>query len=239
LVAEPIALSALKKAISGLNKLETLALPASMLITDDGSGEDWPTSLTKLQVGGRLDRQKMPSFRWPPNLLFLAFCGCENLTPEILESTLINEQLYTTLTRLEIHNSNRQMFVDRDSAILGELLDLIALRIPIDLLYRLLLLPAFDPMGPPMPIRELELTAPYDKDFATESLPEELCKALKLNLSRVCGLGISRACLGMIPESTHAKIDKWVWKNIDQCPEDELDSVFELGFYVVDLEPPC
>ncbi|KAJ5774050.1 hypothetical protein N7457_008946 [Penicillium paradoxum] len=239
LVVEPIALSALKKAISGLNKLESLELPSSMFITDDGSGEDWPPNLKYLQVGGRFDAEAMPSFRWPPNLASLTLCGSENLNAFVLENILINEQLCTTLTSLTIHRSNREMFAERSSGILGALFALKSLRIPIDLLYGLLILPAFDPRGSPTPIRELELTAPYDKDFTTVILADDLCKALKMNLSRVCGLGISPGCLEIIPESSHAKIDKWVWKNIDQCPEDELDSVFDLGLYVIDSEPSC
>jgi hypothetical protein len=181
----------------------------------------------------------MSSFRWPANLVSLSFCGCEDLDTSALEQILINDQLRTTLIQLTIHRSNRGMFDVGPSAILSELLSLKSLRIPAELLYDLLLLPAFDPMGSPTSIRELELTAPYDENFATNIDPDDICKALNMNLSRVCYLGISPACLGVIPEASHAKIDKFVWKNIDKCPEEELDSLFDLGLVVMDKEPLC
>lgn len=237
LVAEPIALSALKKAISSLNKLESLELPSSMFITDGGSGEDWPHNLKSLQVGGKFDIEAMSSFRWPKNLISLTLSGCDNLSSFVLENILINEQLCTTLRSLTISRSNREMFADRPSGILEALFTLKSLRIPIDLLYGFLILPAFDPKGSPLSIRELELTAPYDANFATVIDTDDLCRALKMNLARVCALGISPGCFEIVPESSHAKIDKWVWKNIDQCPEDELDSLFDLGLYVLDAEP--
>ncbi|KAJ5551097.1 hypothetical protein N7535_000961 [Penicillium sp. DV-2018c] len=210
-----------------------------MFITDDESGEDWPTSLTDVQVGGAFVRQEMTSFRWPQNIEELALCGCENLTPEVLECIFINEQLSTTLTRLAIHGSNRHMFADRDASSLARLRNLKTLQIPIDLLYRLQLLPASDTFSPLIPIRELELTPSYDNDFTSKFVVEDLCRALRLNLSRVCSLGISLECLELIPESTFGKIDKWVWKNIDRCPEEELDSIFELGVYIIDPPALC
>lgn len=239
LVAEPIPLSAIKKAITSLDKLESLDLSSSTFITDDGSSGDWPPNLTCLQVGGQFDVEKMSSFRWPANLISLSFCGCEDLDTSVLEQILINYQLCTTLIQLHIHRSNREMFEEGPSEILSELIALNSLRIPVDLLYDLLLLPAFDPMGSPTSIRQLELTAPYDEDFAMEIDPDDICKALNMNLSRVCYLGISPGCLEVIPEASHAIIDKFVWKNIDKCPEEELDSLVDLGLVVMDREPRC
>ncbi|KAJ5188732.1 hypothetical protein N7491_005052 [Penicillium cf. griseofulvum] len=238
-VADPIPLSALKKATSGLDKLKTIELSPSMSITDDGSTDDWPPNLKLLKIGGKFDIEQMSSFRWPPNLVELTLCGCVDLDTSVLEEILINEQLSTTLERLTIHRSNREMFEEGPSGILSTLVALECLRIPVDLLYDVLILPAFDPIGSPMPIRELELTAPYDEDFSTVIDPDELCKALKMNLSRVCYIGISPDCLDIIPEASHAKIDKWVWKNIDKCPEAELDCLSDMGLVVMDSEPSC
>lgn len=217
--------------------MESLELPSSTFITDDGSGEDWPPNLKYLQVGGKFDIETMSSFRWPKNLEGLTLSGCDNLSSFVLENTLINEQLCTKLRSLTISRSNREMFADRPSGILEALFSLKSLRIPIDLLYGFLILPAFDPKGSPLSIRELELTAPCDANFAVAIDTDDLCRALKMNLARVCALGISPDCLGIVPESSHAKIDRWAWKNIDKCPEDELDSLFDLGLYVIDSEP--
>ncbi|KAG0159475.1 hypothetical protein PDIDSM_6997 [Penicillium digitatum] len=237
LVAEPIPLSAIKKAISSLDKLKLLQLSSSTFITDDGSSEDWPPNIEHLQVGGQFDIEKMSSFRWPPKLIGLTFFGCEGLDTSVLEKILLNEQLCNTLTRLTIHRLNREMFEEGPSDILSALVALKSLRIPVDLLYDLLILPAFDPMDSPISIRELELTDSDFDNFATEIDPDDICKALKMNLSRVCYLGISPGCLEVIPEASHAKIDKWVWKNIDKCPEEELDSLFDLGLVVMDKVP--
>jgi hypothetical protein len=148
----------------------------------------------------------------------------------------MNEQLRTTLTKLTFHRLNRKMFEEGPSEILSALIALKYLRIPIDLLDDLCILPSFY-QAPPMSIRELELTAPYDENFSTEIDTDGLCEVLKTNLSRVCYLGISHACLEIIPEASHAKIDKWVWKNIDKCPEEELDALFDMGLNVMDPEP--
>ncbi|KAJ5399132.1 hypothetical protein N7465_009621 [Penicillium sp. CMV-2018d] len=238
-VAEPIPLSAIKKSINSLDKLRSLELSSSMFITDDGYSADWPPNLECLKVGGQFDVEKMSYFRWPRNLIRLTLCGCENLDTPVFERVLMNEQLCATLTKLTIHRLNREMFKEGPSQILTELVDLHSLQIPIDLLYHLLILPAFDPGDSPSSIRELELTAPYDENFFMEIDPDHICKALKMNLSRVCYLGISPGCLGVIPEASHAKIDRFVWKNIDKCPDEELDSLFDLGLVVMDKEPLC
>ncbi|KAJ5384447.1 hypothetical protein N7517_002358 [Penicillium concentricum] len=235
-VAEPIPLSALKKAISGLDRLITIKLSSSMFITDDGSPEDWPPNLSFLQVAGRFDIETMSYFRWPSKLVGLTFCGCENLDTSALEEILINEQLCTTLQRLTIHRSNREMFEEGPSEILSTLIALKSLRIPVDLLYDLLILPMFDS---PISIRELELTEPYDEQFPAEFDAKEFCEALNTHLSRVCYIGLSPGCLRIIPEALHAKIDKRVWKNIDKCSEEELDSLLDMGVVVMDREPVC
>ncbi|CDM33996.1 hypothetical protein CBS147339_5682 [Penicillium roqueforti] len=235
LVAEPIALPAIKKAISNIDKLQSLELSSTTLITDDSSTEDWPPNLRYLQVGGQFVTDRMYSFKWPPNLVSLTLCGCDSLNTPILEDILINEQLRTTLTQLIIHSANSEMFKEGPSGILRALMALESLRIPIDLLYEFLILPAFDSRDSPLSIRGLELTAPYNENFSTVI---DICKALKMNLSRLCALGISASCLGIIPEASHAKIDKCLWKNIDKCPEEELDSLFDLGLYVM-AEPMC
>ncbi|KAF7517612.1 hypothetical protein PCG10_001096 [Penicillium crustosum] len=239
LVAEPIPLSAIKKAISNLDKLRYLELPSSMFITDDGSSEDWPPNLESIKVGGQFYAEEMFYFRWPRNLTELKLCGCEDLDTPVLEHIVMNEQIRTTLTKLSIHRLNGKMFKHGPSQILTELDKLHSLQIPVDLLYHLLILPAFDPGDFPSSIRELELTAPYDENFPMVMDPDHICKALKFNLSRVCYLGISPGCLQVIPEATHAKIDRFVWKNIDKCPDEELDSLCDFGLVVMDQEPVC
>jgi hypothetical protein len=240
-VADPIPFSALKKATSGLDKLKSIELSPSMCITDDGSTHDWPPNLEYLKIGGKFDVEKMSSFRWPPNLKGLTLCRCETLDTVVLEGILINEQLRTTLERLTIHSYNRGLLMEGPSDILSTLTALDFLQIPVDMLYVLLVLPSSEFPSSPMPIRELELTSPSDEEFFSvlDFHPDDLCKALKTNLSRVCYIGISPECLDIIPEKWHAQIDKWVWKNIDKCSEEEFYSLFDLGVVVMDREPMC
>jgi hypothetical protein len=235
-VIEPIELPVLKKAIGNLHKLRSLFLPSSMLITDDQSGSCWPPNIQHMQLGGKFDLESMPTFRWPPNLTSLAFCGCEDLNSFTLELILMNQQLCTTLRALSLHSSNGNMLGDDETSILSGLLGLRRLEVPIDLLYPLLILPASDEISSPLSIRELILTAQYEEEFEPEFDLDELQKALGRNLSRVCGLGISPKCLDLIPKESHAKIDKKIWKNIDECPENELDYVYDLGLYEIENE---
>lgn len=208
-----------------------------MSITYDG--EDWPPNLECLKIGGQFDAEEMFYFRWPPKLIELRLCRCEDLNTPVLEHIIMNEQIRTTLTKLSIHRLNGEMFKDRPTQILTELDGLHSLQIPVDLLYHLLILPAFGPGDSPLSIRELKLTAPYDEDFPMVMDPDDICKALKFNLSRVCYLGISPGCLQLIPEASLAKIDRFVWRNIDKCPEEELDTLFDVGLVVMDNEPLC
>ncbi|KAJ5748828.1 uncharacterized protein N7511_010524 [Penicillium nucicola] len=236
LVIEPIELPVLKKAISNLHKLKLLVLPSSMLITDDQSGPSWPSNIQHMQLGGRFDLESMPTFRWPPNLKSLTFCGCEELNTFTLELILMNEQLCSTLRTLSLHPSNGNLLGAEDSPILSGLLALRRLELPIDLLYSLHILPPSDEYASPLSIRELILMAPYDDDSEPTFDLDELYKALGRNLSRVCGLGIYQKCLGMIPKESHARIDKKIWRNIDECPEIELDYVYDLGLYEMETE---
>jgi hypothetical protein len=235
-VIEPIELPVLKKAIGNLHKLRSLFLPSSMLITDDQSGSCWPPNIQHMQLGGKFDLESMPTFRWPPNLTSLAFCGCEDLNPFTLELILMNHQLCTTLRALSLHSSNGNMLGDDETSILSGLVGLRRLEVPIDLLYSLLILPASDEISSPLSIRELILTAQYEEEFEPEFDLDELQKALGRNLSRVCGLGISPKCLDLIPKESHSRIDKKIWKNIDECPENELDYVYDLGLYEIENE---
>ncbi|OQD85806.1 hypothetical protein PENANT_c009G04503 [Penicillium antarcticum] len=207
-----------------------------MLITDDQSGLSWPANIWHMQLGGRFDLESMPTFRWPPNLTSLAFCGCEDLNTFTLELILMNEQLCSTLRTLSLHSSNGNLLGDDEASILSGLLALRRLEVPIDVLYPLLILPASDESTSPLSIRELILMAPYEEDSEPEFDLDELHKALGRNLSRVCGLAIYPKCLDLIPKESHAKLDKKIWKNIDECPEDELDYVYDLGLYEIENE---
>jgi hypothetical protein len=235
-VIDPIEFSALKKAISNLPKLKSLVLPASILITDDQSGSDWPPNIRHIQVGGRFDLESMPTFSWPPNLTSLSFCGCEDLNTFTLELILMNRQLCTTLRTLSLHSSNGNLLGEVSTPILSSLVELRRLEVPIDLLNPLDILPASVEHASPLSIRELILIGPYDEDSEPEFDLDELYKALGRNLSRVCGLGVYPKCLDLIPKKSHARIDKKIWKNIDECPETELDYVYDLGLYEMDNE---
>ena len=235
LVADPIALSDLKKAISHLEKLQTLELPSSMIITDDSSSEDWPPNLAWLEVGGCFDLETIPMFRWPTTLKGLTLSDCESLTT-VLDVISMNEQLCATLKELTISHYHPDFLVDEPSVGLSRFVSLRCLRIPIDALFGIGIHPVVDVIDLPRSMRELILTSPVDETFPGVDV-ERVCKALRGELSQVCGIGISPGCLEFLPQTSCANIDKLVWKNIDNCPEDELDDLFDLGLYVLDSEP--
>lgn len=234
LVADPITLYDLKKAVGHLDKLESLDLPPSMLITDDSSSEDWPPNLKWLKVGGCFDSHTARSFRWPTTLQGLTLIDCEYLTT-VLDVASMNEQLCATLKELTISPYHRELLVNEPFAGVKRFSSLRRLRIPIDSLFGVDINPVFDVIDIPRSMRELILTSPIDETFAVVDI-EHLCKALRGELSQVCGIGISPDCLGFLPQASRANIDGLVWNNIDNCPEDELDAVFDLGLYVLDPE---
>jgi hypothetical protein len=230
LVADSFALSDLKKTISHLDKLETLDLPPTITITDDGSSEDWPPNLRWLQLGGIFELQAMPAFRWPKRLEGLTLVDCEWVT-SVLDSISMNPHVCATLRDLTITPYHRGFLVDKPSRGVSNFLSLRCLRIPIDGLFGHGSHRVFDVIDLPRSMRELILTSPSDDAFAELDI-EKVCTALRGELSSVCGIGISRDCLRFLPQASRANIDELVWKNIDNCPENELDDLFDLGLYV-------
>jgi hypothetical protein len=230
LVADSFPLSDLKKTISHLDKLETLDLPPSIIITDDGSNCDWPPKLRWLRLGGIFDLNSMPTFRWPTRLEGLTLVDCEWVIT-VLDSISMNSHVCATLRELTVTPSHRGFLVDKPSVGVSNFISLRRLQIPIDELFGLGNHHVFNVFDLPSSIRELILTSPSD-DAISEVDIENIVNALRGNLSSVCGVGISRDCLELLPKASRAYIDKLVWENIDNCPEEELDTLFDLGLYV-------
>ncbi|KAK9855873.1 hypothetical protein MYU51_001515 [Penicillium brevicompactum] len=232
LVAETLALSDLRKAVVHLNKLESLQLPPSMVITEDISDDDWPPNLKILGVGGCFDLEAMPTFKWPPALETLNLVDCEYLAA-VLEVAAMNQQLCTSLKELTIPSYHCDALAEEPPVGLSHFVALRCLRIPIDGMFGTDMSPVFDVYNLPRSMRELVLTTAVEEGFSKVDT-DEMCKVLRGKISQVCGLGMSPSCYKLIPRATRAIIDKLVWENIDDCPEDELDNLFDLGLYVTD-----
>ncbi|CAG8176259.1 unnamed protein product [Penicillium salamii] len=232
LVAETLALSDLRKAIGPLNRLESLQLPPSMVITSDGSNERWPPHLKRLAVGGFFDLEAMPTFNWPPALESLTLVDCEYLAA-VLDVTFMNQQLCTSLKELVIPSYHCDALAEEPPVGLSQFAALRYLQIPIDGMFGADIAPVFDVYDLPRSMRELVLTTAIDEAFSRVDT-EEICKALRGELSQVCGFGMSPSCSKLIPRATRANIDKLVWANIDDCPENELDNLYDLGLYITE-----
>lgn len=203
-----------------------------MVITEDISDDDWPRNLKILGVGGCFDLEAMPTFKWPPALETLNLVDCEYLAA-VLDVAAMNQQLCTSLKELTIPSYHCDALSEEPPVGLSHFVALRCLRIPIDGMFGTDMSPVFDVYNLPRSMRELVLTTAVEEGFSKVDT-DEICKVLRGEISQVCGLGMSPNCYKLIPRATRAIIDKLVWENIDDCPEDELDNLFDLGLYVSD-----
>lgn len=203
-----------------------------MVITDDGSDVKWPPHLKQLAMGGCFDLEAVPTFTWPPALESLTLLDCEYLAA-VLDVASMNQQLCASLKELTIPSYHCDALVEEPPVGLSQFVALRCLRIPIDGMFGTDIAPVFDVYNLPRSMRELILTTAIDEAFSRVDT-DEICKALRGDLSQVCGFGMSPSCSKLIPRATRASIDKLVWANIDDCPEDELDDLYDLGLYVTD-----
>jgi hypothetical protein len=229
--------SRLKKTVSNLPDLRLLQLPSSMEITHtDNSAGVWPLKLYSMTIGGSLNPHVMSTFDWPANIRQLILKRCKNLDTQILESLLCNEQLLEKLETLTLDNENAAMFSESDSesTVLYLLRNLTSLKMPLDFMEYLCILPVPDAL-PPLPLRILELTHPYFDDELTVDFSEELEKALIENLRNLWALGVGETCLKYI-KGAYKKIDDEIWKHVEESSDEELDklAIEDLGIYTID-----
>ncbi|OOQ83063.1 hypothetical protein PEBR_38486 [Penicillium brasilianum] len=229
--------SRLKKTVSNLPDLRTLQLPSSMEITHtDNSAGVWPPKLYSMTIGGSLNPHVMSTFDWPSNIRQLILKRCKNLDTPILESLLCNEQLLEKLETLTLDNENATMFSDSDSesTVLYLLRNLTSLKMPLDFMEYLCILPVPDAL-PPLPLRILELTHPYFDDQLPVDFSAELEKALTQNLRNLWALGVGETCLKYIKDA-YKKIDDKIWKHVEESSDEELDklAIEDLGIYTID-----
>lgn len=220
----------LKKAICNLARLWSLQLPLSLSVTHTDSVDQWPSRLQRMTIGGSLDPTVMRTFEWPPSIRDLTIRKCTDLSTNVLESMLQNEQLRVRLRVLNLDNSNGEMG-DEASDVLYTLPRLFHLKIPVDLTDELLILPAPDGLTR-LPIRILELSNPYFEDPLRFDLGVQLSIALSRNLSNVWALGFSEKSIRMI-SGNGKSIEKAVWKNIDKGDDKELEYLDDLGLYIL------
>lgn len=228
----------LKKAVSNLPELRELQLPSSMELTrTDSSAGNWPSKLFNMTIGGSLDPQIMSTFDWPSGIYRLELKRCKNLDTPILESILCNEQLREKLEILYLHNENANMFSELESTVLYVLGKLTYLKMPLDFMEYLCIVPVPDGMQP-LPLRILELTQPYFDDELASDFSGELEKALNHNLCNLWALGIGESSLPHIQDA-YKRIDDEIWKHVEECSDDELDklTIEDLGIYTIDDDP--
>lgn len=203
----------------------------------DGSAGQWPPKLCSMTVGGFLDSHIMSTFDWPPNIHRLELRRCKDLDTPILESILCNEQLREKLETLHLHNENANMFSDSESTIVYALRNLTYLKMPLDFMEFLCILPVPDGMES-LPLRILELTRQYFDGEPNLDFSEELKQALNQNLCNLWALGIGESSLPNI-EDAYKQIDDEIWKHVEESSDAELDklAIEDLGIYTIDDDP--
>lgn len=170
----------LKKAISGLKKLEYLALPSSMSLTrTNESVGQWPQLLTELRVGGRVDYDLLLTYCWPQNLETLSFSKCIDLNTFQLGAVVANEQIKQGLKKLIIGLDNYGLAADilRPAHEIGfhetfwSMEKLLYLKIPADFAFKF-----FETVDEVTayaslvtPLRALEITSSLDNEWMHDS----------------------------------------------------------------------
>lgn len=193
LVRDHIPFANLKKAISHLQKLISLRLPRSTILTvDDGpSYLAWPPRLSRLQLSGSFP-SSVGTFSWPDSLTSLTLKNCTNLSVGPISDLLSSPQLARTLNRLRISNSNRDLQPESINAIPAFLPGLKFLSVPGDLVLETF----FDMLRSfhrtPLALEVLELDAPYTES-APEFTTETLLDALRKGLSNLRAIGFHEA----------------------------------------------
>lgn len=238
----------LKKAISGLAKLESLVLPSSMTLThtDDSMGQ-WPQLLTVMKIGGHIDSKTMLTFCWPQNLESLILHRCTNLKPSTLGAILTNRQLFQGLRELTIDANNEGLMDSPEPEpepelpalfVLWEMEKLLYVKLPAHL--ATFLLTCANRLSPPSPLRALELTSPRNGDYAGwEIWPELFLETLAEKINNVWSLVVCPDAMAMLGTSQQ-EIDDEIWLHIPDEDDDhfhdpalvEFESIYPLGLSV-------
>ncbi|KAJ5174757.1 uncharacterized protein N7482_000634 [Penicillium canariense] len=230
----------IKKAVSNLQQLRSLFLPATMEMTPtDSSAGEWPPRLSYMTVGGYFNPELMPTFNWPPNISKLQLRYCTELDTPVLKNIFSNEQLRTSLKGLILNNTNWEMFSEEESDVLYSLPNLDYLKMPLDFMKYLMILPVRHERQP-LPLRTLELTQRYFRDDLNFNFSEELLKALSNNLRNLWALGIGESSLDDIKDS-YKRIDDEIWKHVETSSDDEFDKlgIEDVGIYTIDDDTGC
>ncbi|KAJ5386184.1 hypothetical protein N7509_008725 [Penicillium cosmopolitanum] len=223
-IGSSISFPKLKKAISGIKRLECLILPTSMkLVHTNDTVDQWPQSLIDLIVGGHVDYETMLDFCWPENLEKLTFDHCVNLDLYVLAVTLRNKRLSQGLRELTIGSDNHDIWKDEveneqfDIAGALESMEMLYhLKIPADLATTLLDGPGLQVS----PIQILEID-PAQPGFELESDDGEwlqilLLRGLQNQFSNVWCLKVSPDVGLMLND--YRKIDDEIWLHL---PDDD------------------
>ncbi|ODM18984.1 hypothetical protein SI65_05601 [Aspergillus cristatus] len=184
LVGEPLPFANLKKALSSLTKLLTLRLPRSTSLDEFQAQASqlasWPLRLYRLQFSGSFSATAIPSFAWPPSLTSLTLKNCSDLSVNNLGSLISNPNLATSLSRLTISGSNRNLSPESINAIPAFLPGLNFLSIPGDLVQESFF-DMLNYMVPPLALEVLEFGNPFFEatlGFSTAALVESFATGL-------------------------------------------------------------
>ncbi|KAL1971056.1 hypothetical protein VTN77DRAFT_7 [Rasamsonia byssochlamydoides] len=181
LVNESIPFTSLKKAISHLQKLVTLRLPRSTILTDPERLQ-WPPKLQRLQVGGTF-KDNMHSFLWPEQITRMSLKNCTDLSVGAMRALVTNPHLGRNLRRLTVSTFNRGLQMESISIIPTYLTNLVFLSVPGDLIFDDFFetLRVVHGQRKPLPLEVLEFAFSHTGDaleFEWQSLIDTLDNAL-------------------------------------------------------------
>ncbi|KAJ5903066.1 hypothetical protein N7504_005449 [Penicillium tannophilum] len=220
----------LKKAVSKLASLRSLSLPIYIPLTRTlPTTGTWPSSLTSLKIGGRIDPKLMENFDWPPNVTELVLSNCKNVTVSLINNILCNDNFQYSLTDFIVETDCNVDKVDLDesTSVLTDLDALEHIKMPIGLIWSLLMLE--DGM-PALSIRSLILTetiGPYGVQYP---IHHNFCDAVTKSLESgpLSNLWFFKAPHSLLKHYgvDPIKLDELVTSHLDDVDDEELD---ELG----------
>ncbi|KAK5800222.1 hypothetical protein VI817_002434 [Penicillium citrinum] len=217
----------LKKAVSGISSLEYLSLPTSMELTHTDETVQWPSSLTEMEIGGRIDEALMWSFCWPPRLETLTIDHCilaEGF--DTIGTVLSNKQLRQGLRRLIIGQNNESIWDSERQSLGGYYLlimeNLFYMKIPAHIAAYLFGFVGVYPR-PISGVRAMEITSArhgQDLDLMDDRFPYEISEGLQSHFVNIWSLVVSPSVGGLLKERQH-DIDDEIWLHL---PDDDLNS---------------
>lgn len=235
----PITWVALKSAIEPLTRLETLRFPRLLRhdpkakLTHQGRWTPWPPKLSRLQIGGRIDREVLRSFNWPDTVSSVKLNIGSDFTLDNALSAISINQLFAKLKRLRFScpvSDVDESYIVMIPSLIGSL--------------KFLSMPGHfwcseflrevAQMESPLELEILEFCC---SPWIVESLVGEVADVLVDRLRNVRRLGLHESYLSLVPESLEEEVESLLKQNAINSgyPKEQVENgEIQYGIYYIE-----